>query len=1245
MGFAAAVAFVFCLHVYTLFSQYLADPTVSSFVLLDDNPPNLPAITLCPSKPFPAEVLVRMGINTSCDTREECISALEEADGLPEDLSLQELWTASLLPVSSYVESSSLHEGSNGRWKVSMTHLGPCWTLVPPALEQGEPIKPLSLTIKSQIPCSKYVSKKDISEVSCEKIEEMCSSSCAEEKLSYYFYMEYGEIFIMHHSPHEPPSILDSSNLLVIDTTTSTDLSIVTWFSVRKIHMLNSNRCIADYDYKFTECISLCSEKELLKKIDFQSLSDLSQMQNKSHIRQFLRFRRHLLTLALANGKDELIVKCKKYCKQPCAYTQYSFATKLFPDYYIDKRVKNKHYLLQASALYTESVTEERIYTMSKFLADLGGSLGLCFGASLLTLCHGVHRILNTLLKSQSKSSEEGISTEDEFFSRESHPCGIRLSCLRNIWIMCGTCLCLMAFTVHFLKITVNYLEYPTVFVTNLVRSPPPFPEVTLCPDFPFDLPSLTQYGLEIPRNSNVYEEYRRYECDRNTMISYIMNFFPGLWKSNLTLESMWNFKRPFHDTLKSFSYDNILDSGKIFDTVTTMGNCYTLSPRQSDVKTVLLDIALLERIKYISREIRFLDCLYDQKSFSYNVTFLLHPIQSPPLALGEFAITYKNKDFIQLGLEIRATTSKRISRPRATCREEPYSRKTCIDLCLLEDNAKEVGCRLPYLPASNLPLCDNSDQYARSIKGIFLETNKAKKECLDKCVPECNKVYYSLKPLRRISEDKQDGSTIKLKQQTSANLELVEQLKTSISTYLCEIGGILGLYMGMSLLDVMSWLVWMVRNFFKQVPLIGTKTKFHLYKLFQITWWLFISAILAGFSLSRFQDFFFNPKVYTKYSATRHTWKDFPGITLCRWPPFNLTSLESLGIDLYIKEMCGKSFYSNNISCDSNLIGFMNTFPGLENISVLDVWETASWNLSDILHSYTIHGVSHLTGTSDPHWVPVTTALNQCYRFVPPGNKENLSDVDLFFNHYNYKFRFKHPPTLLQSFMWLINGIFSPHNLIMIHSPQDKPLFNDDVFNIPLYITSAGYDYTVTAVLTEIIRLKGAYLGCQGGTYSTFNCVEQCLLEAIMQQQKCRLPFGPSSSNGYCNATSYSKFPKYLDKIASKLDNYSSVKKACMSECPLECNSYSYLVDEAATNIRKGNSAEYVKVTVTMGERTHDVFQEVPALSFASFLAEVGGVAGILSGMSLLMLSRFLQEGLARLYPWVRSSDGERVQ
>lgn len=1250
-GFAVTVALVFCLHVYTLFSQYLANPTASSFILLDDNPPNLPAITLCPLKPFPAEVLVQMGINTSCNTLGECISALEELDGLPEDLSLQELWDASLLPLSRYVESSSLQDvetnyqpGSDAgpNWKVSMTHLGPCWTLVPPALEQGEAIKPLSLNIKSQIPCSKYVSKKTFVEISCQKIEEMCNTSCAEEKLSYFLSVQYGEILIILHSPHEPPAILDISDVLVIHTTTSTDLSIVTWFSVRETHTLQSNRCISDPDYKFTKCFSLCSERELLKKFNFPSLSDLSQLPNKSHIRQFLQFRRHFLELALADGKDELFTKCKISCKLSCDHTQYSFATKSFPDYYTNTREKNVHYSLRASALYTESVTEERIYPMSKFLADLGGSLGLCFGASLLTLCHGMHRILNTILRSRYTSSEEDITTDDEILSRESHPSGLTLSCLRNIWIMCGACLCLMTFTVHFIQLTVNYLEYPTVFVTNLVKSSPPFPGVTLCPDFPFDLKSLSQRGLEFPRNSNVYEECRRHnECDRNAVIPYIRNSFPGLWESNLTLESIWDFKRPYHDALESFSYDNIVGSGKIIDTVTTMGNCYTLSPEQSDVNAVLLDIALSERNAYFFREVDFLGFFYMRKSFSYNITFLLHPIQSPPLSLGEFAIMYENKDLMQLALEITATTSKRISRSRATCREEPYSRKTCIDLCLLEDSAREVGCRLPYLPAANLPLCDNSDQYARSIKGNFLGTNKARKGCQNKCEPACNKVHYSLRPLRLIGEEKRDGTTIRLKQQTSTNLELVEQLKTSIFTYLCEIGGILGLYLGISLLDFMSWFACMFRNSFKQVPLIGTKTKLHFYKLFQIIWWLFMSAILVVISFSRLQDFFFNPKIYTKYSVIRQTWKDFPGITLCRWPPFNLTSLEALGVDLYIN-MCGKSLYSDDISCDSNLLGLMNSFPGLENISVFDVWEKASWNLSDILHSYTIHGVSHITGTSDPHWVPITTALNRCYRFVAPDDEKNPSDVNLYLNHYHYKFRFKNPPSLIKQLMYLINGILSPHNLIRVHSPQDKPLFNDNVYSFPVYLSSAGHHYILTTFVKEINRLKGTYLGCQGGTYSTFNCVEECLLAAIIQQQKCRLPFGTSSSSDYCNATSYRKFPKYLDKVASKLDNYSSVREACTSECPLECTSYRYLVDEADAYIRKGLSTEHVKVTVTMGDRTHDAFQEVPALSFASFLAEVGGVAGILSGMSLLMLSRFLQKGLARLYARVRNGDGE---
>lgn len=1253
-AFTAAVALVFCLHAYTLFSQFLAHPTASSFMLLDDNPPKLPAVTLCPSKPFPAEALTRMGFNTTCKTRKECITALEEAESLPDDLTLQELWDASRLPLSSYVETAFLDEvevayqppsNARSRWRVSMTSLGPCWTFVPPALEEGQSNKLLSFKLKSQTPCSRLLGKTTFLEVSCQKIGEMCNSSCSEETMSYFLDMEFGDLLIILHSPHEPPAILDSSNVIEIHTTVLTELNIVTWFSVREIHMLESSDCISDADYMFSKCMSLCFEKELLKEFDILSISELSHLPNKSHIRQFLQFRRRLLTIILAAENDELFVICRKSCKLSCRFTQYGFATSAFVDYYLNETVKNTAFLLRPSAPYTESVTEEKMYSMAKFLADLGGSLGLCFGASLLTLCHGVQRILNAVISSRSKSSDDGSSTGNDFLNQASNPRGTSWSCLKTVWLLCGACLFFMAFTIHFIQLTVSYLEYPTVFVTNLMRSQPPFPGVTLCPDVPFNLKSLIQYGLEIPINSSVYEDCQRHkECDRNVVIPFLMNSLPGLWESNITIEYMWNLKRLYNATIKYFIYDNIINSGNLSNTITTSGNCFTLSPKQSDKETVLLDIALVDRFHYIFYEFDMLDFFYILKSYYYDVTFLLHPVQSTPLSLGDFAITYTNKELMQLGLEIKTTTSKRISKPRSPCLEEPYSRKKCVDLCLLEDNAKNVGCRLPYLSDSTLPLCKTSDQYKRSIKGNYVEKNKAGKECQAKCVAECNKVHYSLKPITLINEYGNDGTTIRLTQQHSSNLELEEQLMTSISTYLCEIGGILGLYLGVSLLDLMSCLMWMVRNVFKHVPPVGAKTISHLFKLFRISWWLFMSATLFVLSLNRLQDFFVNPKIYTKYSDEPHTWKDFPGITLCRWPPFNMTSLESLGMNLHIEDLCGKGLYADDSSCATNLLGMMNSFPGLENYSVPDIWKKSSWNLSDILHSYTISGHTQLTGTSDPHWVPVTTSLNQCYRFVPPDDKDDVSDVKLYINSYYYKFKFKKRPSMFNMMMWTINGILSPHNLVKIHAPQDKPLFNDNIFKVPLYISSIGQHYMLTTILTEITRLQRSYLGCQGGTSSTYNCVEQCLLKAIIQQQKCGLPFTTSFSGDYCNGTAYSKFPKYLDKIASKVDNYTAVKEMCRAECPLECKSYSYLVNAKVTD-RKLKISERTKVTVTMGRPTHDAFQEVPALSWASFLAEVGGVAGILSGMSLLMLSQLLREGLARLHARIKNANGEPGQ
>lgn len=1257
---AITVTLLFCLHSYNLLSQLLARPTASSFTLVDDVPPRLPAVTVCPSSPFPARALVQLGKNTSCDTLDDCDDALMQLDGLPDDVRLQELWNASLLPLPTYVRSSSIHgvettySDSNSwpHWHPTMTTLGPCWTLTPPAQRSGDAIEPLSLHIESQIPCSTfqlgifYLEDPSDTFPVCDDVAKNCKTLCLEERLAYTTYERFHSIFLILHPPTEPPALIDTSNTITIYDSTSKEVTVSTRFSLRETQLLESEKCISDPNYSFLKCVSFCQEKYLRKSYDCISSPNYADQPNKSCILQFLQFRQDFLDSLGTTEKVSAVIKCRDSCKPACISRQYTFITNKAENFYFPEGNSKAYKLkLQVAAPYTESVVEEVIYTTSKFLSDLGGSLGLYFGAGLLTLWQCAYILLRKLgmwwnkVCNKSDFKEEHITEFIHTETNETH--------LRDIWLMFGTCLCLMFFAVHSMQSTSSYLQYNTLSAPSYVQTKTSFPGLTLCPDVPVDLTTLSHYGLNFQNHSGLEMPCDASgNCDRYQLISQVLDALPGLWSSNLTLDAIWNLSRPLNNTVTGYRYDGTDSSGEVTQIFTTIGKCFLFSPGQDGSYTGSVGIFLADSWSYMQQELAFFNDLYGV-GISYNVTLLLHPVYLPPIYLGKSAITYHKNDYGLLTLDVRETTVKKVSTPKLKCQEKPYSQAGCVDLCLLREMAREVGCRLPYLEDNHLPLCNNASQYrAMSFKGNDFEgAQETRGKCEATCDIECDKTYYVLKE-QTFDDGKYDKPDISIKRPLLTSLEITEYLVTSPISYMSEMGGVIGLYLGMSLVDIITWLLWPVRFVFKKRPSFRFKALFRSFT--KILQWL-LSLGLVIFSIIRLEDFLTNPKTYTKFSNQNSKWRDFPGISICRWPPFNLASLVSLGMKFDVEEYCKLSNKTYLYYCSDDMYEFMNNLPGLENDSVSMVWEKASWNLSDILYAYYIKGQKHIVeGSNSLHWKPATTSLNRCFTFVPPDDSEAVSDVELFLSNAGYEHYsdFSELPTVEEALHYTMTNdlnVYRAQNLIRIHSPGDDPKFDNVEFKFPLYLNRDRVHLMLIATLTEVSKLKGIYHHCQEeDTYSHFNCIQECMLQAIINQEKCKLPFASSFKVEYCNNTSYKKFPKYLDKIAKKMHNYKEVERTCNANCPPSCRSYNYMIREEQKTYRSFYYPDRgSRVTVAMDKSHHDLHEEVPALTWSSFLAEVGGVAGILTGVSLLTLSEFLVTSVAWMCSYKRNRIG----
>uniref|UniRef100_T1J2X2 Uncharacterized protein n=1 Tax=Strigamia maritima TaxID=126957 RepID=T1J2X2_STRMM len=188
----------------------------------------------------------------------------------------------------------------------------------------------------------------------------------------------------------------------------------------------------------------------------------------------------------------------------------------------------------------------------------------------------------------------------------------------------------------------------------------------------------------------------------------------------------------------------------------------------------------------------------YTEKSTVFTVTFRNTPIllvvdlytsTSPRILFSDKAYIFPN--FATL-LEISAVTIfKYISSDN-----KPYFVKEDIDECddkIMNNQLKTLNfkCRLPYMNVS-LPLCNSLEQVMK-VEIKLQKLNFSRNQCLP-----CEQTKFDLKMEKFPDPD----TSISLKMKTDTRIIVSEYFTYSLTTLVSEVGGSVGLFLGISLLS-----------------------------------------------------------------------------------------------------------------------------------------------------------------------------------------------------------------------------------------------------------------------------------------------------------------------------------------------------------------------------------------------------------------------------------------------------------
>lgn len=509
-----------------------------------------------------------------------------------------------------------------------------------------------------------------------------------------------------------------------------------------------------------------------------------------------------------------------------------------------------------------------------------------------------------------------------------------------KLWGWIGVMAMMVVMSAHIITAICAYIWQPVITLLSVDKNPQSFPQVTVCPDMPFKSQVLVENGIN---NS----DYGYLYVNRDSILHNLLQSLPGVWTNNTAnVEVLWKEAAKDVCEIVGSSVNFDCSKAKSNSILTTNNICYILTPSDITGKTLTLSMIYDD----LTAEGKMLDWDISRSQKTLWVAIPERGVQ-PVLIAKHQSYAHVSRDIESFGAELMLTT---LSVERAPpCQPLPYRRTPCVHQCQLEMAARDAGCSLPYISVANLPVCRTQDQYRNSIKYIVethshpFTTLNITDTCDSRCPKECQTQYYHIDQ----RHETQQENDLSLRFSSDYNLNVKEYYSQSFTKLLCELGGIIGLYVGWSVMDGGEVLITVIKALHIRVSRGFERRIIGLVKPS-----LIISCLLLAFVLwtERLYEYVWAHPYYTSYEIRAIRSRNFPSLTVCRWPPFNLSKLMDLGLQYDVQKTCRD--YGRFYTCSDGTITVLQ-LPGLWSKPLDYVWEASAWHLSDLVTGYELDG------------------------------------------------------------------------------------------------------------------------------------------------------------------------------------------------------------------------------------------------------------------------------------------------
>lgn len=538
------------------------------------------------------------------------------------------------------------------------------------------------------------------------------------------------------------------------------------------------------------------------------------------------------------------------------------------------------------------------------------------------------------------------------------------------------------------------------------------------------------------------------------------------------------------------------------------------------------------------------------------------------------------------------ALVARRLGARALDCRPQESDEEECRVTCLLEEAGNKLPSVAPFVSLEGMPSCQEAGLSLPSIAYVVPQESllaATTTERLAKCHRQC-------------------GSTFTNQTQSKGFNMVVDDnyFSTDILSLTCSIGGIIGLYLGYSIFDVIQNVQQRLRS--SGITLSQSSKVYVMLKVAVIG----TGIAMALLQLHTFMMYHEVSLSITKTSRNNHS--DGLVITACRWPPLSLQHVADK-LSLNISNRILYKLPSEERPLE--VLRILNTLPGnWSNLSLDSLWEHASWNVTDVIEALSVATKDKqyftLFCSSNPYcaklWQPVITPLSRCFQLNTSIQGLDVHEITLLF------------PEVLES-----KSILGTNpQLYFTVSPADEPILLSHL--VP---KTAHHRVLATYTTAQYKRLGNKEIK-ERVSYNT--CIHRCLAELGTAPFLCRLPYMDWRTDlAPCNQTQYAAIPKYLKGletlngtgkafsprryISSELLDLSN---HCYRVCRHHRDNFPLITVEKVLDI-------FPTVVVRLHQDEDVLLQEEDRHTIPQIISDVGGIAGSVVGFSILFLLQIM--------------------